>query len=110
MPADRDVQSRETRLTVRHVTREEAEAMSDTWGSWRWLVVDADSPEGVHFQRSMLGIPTGAHYLIGAIKTARKICRCRRHRLVLSPEMTMFEAAKDGLELALNRLRSADAL
>jgi len=91
-------------LAVRHVTRDEAERMSDQWtAGLRWLICDAHDPGEVHHQRSMLGLPTGAEYLIGAISEARSLCKHRGYRLVLSPEMAAFAAAKDGLELALKR-------
>lgn len=93
-------------FTVRHVTRDESERMSGTiCAGMRWLIVDAKNPEGVHYADSMLGLPSGADYLIGAVKYARKIARRRGRRLVLSPEMAAFEAAKDGLEAALRLAR-----
>jgi len=89
-------------LTVRHITREEAEVAG--WGNWRWLIVDADDPSRALFYRGMLGIPEGADYLIGAISQARKWERTRGYKLILSPEMRAFEAAKHGLEAAVKLL------
>lgn len=84
----------ETIFTVRHVTRDEAEGMSGgSSAGMRWVIVDADDPESVHHAQSMLGLPSGADYLIGAIKYARTIARRGGRRLVLSPEMAAFEVA-----------------
>jgi hypothetical protein len=91
------------RLTVRHITQEEAEVAG--WGNQRWLIVDADNPSEVLYYRGMLGIPEGADYLIGAIGEARRWERARGYRVVLSPEMQAFEAAKHGLEAALKLLK-----
>lgn len=92
-------------ITVRHITRDEAERMSDQWSAgMRWLIVECESPENVHYERAMLGIPSGTEYLIGAIKLAREMACQRQHRLILTPEMAAFEAAKDGLELAVKKL------
>jgi hypothetical protein len=94
------------RLTVRHITREEAEGMSGgVCAGMRWLIVDADHPKNVNHQDSMLGIPSGADYLIGAIGMARTIARARGHRLVLSTEMKHYVAAKDALEAVVKPLK-----